>query len=64
MSSANRYWIKGPLGPGCGSPHTPRGYIWPLGLMVEVRACLPVCQTCPATTTASHVIPEACDYGQ
>jgi hypothetical protein len=27
---------------GCGSPHTPRRYIWPLGLMVQVRLQLGV----------------------
>jgi hypothetical protein len=69
LSSANRYWFTGPLGPGCGSPHTPTGYVWPLGMMVEVsgsRVLLappPAAYLATATATwwactASH--PPAC----
>jgi meiotically up-regulated gene 157 (Mug157) protein len=37
LSTANPYYFKSDKVAGCGSPHTPRRYIWPLGLMVQVR---------------------------
>jgi meiotically up-regulated gene 157 (Mug157) protein len=35
LSSRNPYYFSGKYAAGIGSPHTPRGYIWPLSLVVE-----------------------------
>ena len=33
--SSNKYYFKGPVLQGMGSPHTPKQYVWPLALAVE-----------------------------
>ena len=35
LSPANPYFYSGPLAAGLGSPHTPKGMVWPLGLLAE-----------------------------
>lgn len=35
LSSDNPYYFKGKYAQGIGSPHTPRGYIWPIGLIMQ-----------------------------
>ncbi|MGA9335317.1 MAG: glycoside hydrolase family 125 protein [Rudaea sp.] len=35
LSDANPYFYFGPLAAGLGSPHTPVGMVWPLGLLAE-----------------------------
>lgn len=35
LSRANPFYYSGPLAAGLGSPHTPAGMIWPLGLLAE-----------------------------
>lgn len=35
LSAANPYFYTGPLAAGLGSPHTPKGMVWPLGLLAE-----------------------------
>jgi meiotically up-regulated gene 157 (Mug157) protein len=35
LSRANPYYVEGAFARGVGSPHTPRGYLWPLGLIVQ-----------------------------
>ncbi len=35
LSRANPYFYSGPLASGLGSPHTPPGMVWPLGLLAE-----------------------------
>ena len=35
LSQANPFYYSGPLASGLGSPHTPPGMIWPLGLLAE-----------------------------
>jgi meiotically up-regulated gene 157 (Mug157) protein len=35
LSNRNPYYFTGRYASGIGSPHTPRGYIWPLALIVE-----------------------------
>jgi uncharacterized protein len=34
LSQRNKWYFSGPVLSGLGSPHTPRGYVWPLALMV------------------------------
>ncbi len=35
LSPRNPYYFAGKYASGIGSPHTPHGYVWPLGLVVE-----------------------------
>lgn len=35
LSSKNPYYYKGKLAAGVGSPHTPEGYVWPIGMITE-----------------------------
>jgi meiotically up-regulated gene 157 (Mug157) protein len=36
LSPRNPYYFQGKYASGVGSPHTPRGYIWPLALVVQI----------------------------
>ncbi|MFC5527106.1 glycoside hydrolase family 125 protein [Rhodanobacter ginsengisoli] len=35
LSRANPFYYSGPLAAGLGSPHTPPGMVWPLGLLAQ-----------------------------
>jgi uncharacterized protein len=35
LSSDNPYYFEGKVARGIGSPHTPKGYIWPLALVMQ-----------------------------
>lgn len=35
LSEENPYFFKGSVLSGVGSPHTPKGYVWPIALMAE-----------------------------
>ncbi len=35
LSKANQYYFEGKCAKGIGSPHTPDGYIWHIGLIIE-----------------------------
>lgn len=35
LSSRNPYYFQGKYARGIGSPHTPRGYVWPLSLVMQ-----------------------------
>ncbi len=35
LSDRNPYYFTGKFASGIGSPHTPRGYVWPLALVVQ-----------------------------
>ncbi len=35
LSSANPYYYSGSVGAGVGSSHTPRGYVWPMALVIQ-----------------------------
>jgi meiotically up-regulated gene 157 (Mug157) protein len=35
LSGSNPYYFEGRAAKGIGSPHTPKGYVWPIGLMVQ-----------------------------
>jgi len=35
LSAANPFYYAGPLAAGLGSPHTPPGMVWPLGLLAD-----------------------------
>lgn len=67
LSPGNPYFSRGSHAAGVGSPHTPRGYVWPIALSVqgltstdpaEQRACL---QTLVATTAGTGRMHESFD---
>ncbi|HAC3175173.1 TPA_asm: glycoside hydrolase family 125 protein [Listeria innocua] len=35
LSKSNPFYFEGELAKGIGSPHTPAGYIWPIGLAIQ-----------------------------
>jgi meiotically up-regulated gene 157 (Mug157) protein len=35
LSDENPYYAKGQYAKGIGSPHTPHGYVWPIGLIMQ-----------------------------
>jgi len=35
LSPRNPYFYHGKYAEGIGSPHTPRGYVWPLSLVMQ-----------------------------
>jgi meiotically up-regulated gene 157 (Mug157) protein len=35
LSRANPYYYEGQYAKGIGSPHTPQGYLWPIGLIMQ-----------------------------
>ncbi|EFS03967.1 conserved hypothetical protein, partial [Listeria seeligeri FSL S4-171] len=35
LSKDNPYYFEGEMAKGIGSPHTPKGYIWPIGLAIQ-----------------------------
>jgi len=35
LSNKNEWYFEGSVVSGLGSPHTPRGYVWPLAIMVD-----------------------------
>jgi meiotically up-regulated gene 157 (Mug157) protein len=35
LSARNPYFFSGKYAEGIGSPHTPNGYVWPLGLVMQ-----------------------------
>ncbi len=40
LSSDNPYYAQGRYARGIGSPHTPRGHVWPIALMVQAPTSL------------------------
>ena len=36
LSPRNKYYFQGKFASGIGSPHTPRGYVWPLALIMQI----------------------------
>jgi uncharacterized protein len=36
LSPRNKYYFEGKFASGIGSPHTPRGYVWPLALIMQI----------------------------
>jgi uncharacterized protein len=35
LSTENPYYFQGQCAKGIGSPHTPQGYVWPIGLIMQ-----------------------------
>lgn len=67
LSSDNPFYFSGKYAHGVGSPHTPRGYVWPLALVmqgmtasdpVEVSSVLAELQ---ASDTGDHLLHESFD---
>jgi meiotically up-regulated gene 157 (Mug157) protein len=58
LSDRNPYYFRGRYAQGEGSPHTPRGYIWPLALCVQALTALD-----PAEVARTYGYIAAADVG-
>jgi meiotically up-regulated gene 157 (Mug157) protein len=63
LSKANPYYHEGSYGKGVGSPHTPRGNIWPIAIIMqaltstspeEIEECLEILKRTDAGTEFMH----------
>lgn len=63
LSKDNPYYAEGTFAKGVGSPHTPNGYIWPIGLTMqaltsndrqEILSCLEMLSKTHAQTNFMH----------
>lgn len=67
LSSNNPYYYAGRDASGIGSAHTPRGYVWPLSLIVEALTSIDPAERArvlgylAASDTGSHVLHESFD---
>lgn len=44
LSAANRYYFEGKAAKGLGSPHTPPGYVWHMGLAIQGLTSTEICE--------------------
>lgn len=67
LSSDNRYYFSGKNARGVGSPHTPRGYVWPLALVMQgltaqdPKELTDVLAQLHASDTGDHLMHESFD---
>lgn len=67
LSPADPYFYQGRYGEGIGSAHTPRGYIWPLALIVQALTSTDPAEKervlgyLAASDTGNHVLHESFD---
>ena len=63
LSTDNPYYVEGKLAKGVGSPHTPAGYVWPIGIVMqaltsdsreEILSCLDMLSKTHAGTNFMH----------
>ena len=63
LSADNPYYFQGSIARGVGSPHTPEGYVWHIGIIMqaltsvnrgEIEACLDMLAKTPAGTNYMH----------
>ena len=63
LSEANPYFYHGRFASGIGSPHTPRGYVWPIAIIMqaltsrnrdEIVSCLSMLASTHAGTNRMH----------
>ncbi|MHB8305203.1 MAG: glycoside hydrolase family 125 protein [Vulcanimicrobiaceae bacterium] len=54
LSSANPWYFSGRYAQGLGSPHTPYGYVWPLGIMARAITATSAQETAEAITTLAE----------
>ena len=63
LSADNPYYVEGKLAKGVGSPHTPAGHVWPIGIVMqaltsdsreEILSCLDMLSKTHAGTNFMH----------
>gem|GEM_PF-119993 len=54
LSSANPYYYQGRYASGLGSPHTPQGWVWPLGIITRGLTATSSAETAEAITTLAQ----------
>jgi len=67
LSKENPYYFAGSIASGIGSPHTPDGWVWPLGLEMEglttddPREHARILEALVASDRGDHSLPESFD---
>jgi uncharacterized protein len=54
LSKANPYYFSGRYAQGLGSPHTPQGYVWPLGIIGRALTATSSLEVATAITTLAE----------
>lgn len=54
LSERNPYYFRGRYAEGLGSPHTPRGWVWPLGIVTRGLTATTSAETAQAVTTLAE----------
>jgi hypothetical protein len=54
LSNANPYYFSGEYAAGLGSPHTPYGYVWPLGIIGRALTATSSIEVATAITTLAE----------
>lgn len=54
LSTSNPYYFAGRYAVGLGSPHTPYGYVWPLGIIARGLTATSASETAEAITTLAE----------
>jgi hypothetical protein len=54
LSAANPYYFEGRYAQGLGSPHTPHGYVWPLGIIGRALTATSTAEVAEAITTLAE----------
>ncbi|HLI97463.1 MAG TPA: glycoside hydrolase family 125 protein [Candidatus Baltobacteraceae bacterium] len=54
LSTRNPYYFRGVYGEGLGSPHTPPGFVWPLGIIARALTATSASETAESITTLAQ----------
>jgi hypothetical protein len=54
LSKRNRWYFTGTYASGLGSPHTPWGFVWPLGIMARALTATSSLETATSVTTLAE----------
>ncbi|MDQ2662533.1 MAG: glycoside hydrolase family 125 protein [Candidatus Eremiobacteraeota bacterium] len=54
LSSKNPWFFRGRYAEGLGSPHTPRGYVWPLGIIARALTSTSSSEVAESVTTLAE----------
>ncbi|MGH8164134.1 MAG: glycoside hydrolase family 125 protein, partial [Rhodanobacteraceae bacterium] len=54
LSKNNPYFFKGRYAEGLGSPHTPAGFVWPLGIIARARTATSAAEVDESITTLAE----------
>lgn len=54
LSKRNRWYFTGAYASGLGSPHTPQGFVWPLGIIARALTATSAAETAESITTLAE----------